>query len=68
MNQTTYLRYQGQESKLEGLQSALNDLRGKQNEIDTLKAKLAATETENERLKLQLQRYELEENYQRGKM
>ncbi|MBZ8182686.1 hypothetical protein G3T18_21735, partial [Oscillatoria salina IIICB1] len=56
MNQTTYLRYQGQESKLEGLQSALNDLRGKQNEIDTLKAKLAATETENERLKLQLQR------------
>ncbi|MBZ8181047.1 hypothetical protein [Oscillatoria salina] len=77
MNQTTYLRYQGQESKLEGLQSALNDLRGKQNEIDTLKAKLAATETENERykteverykaenesLQLQLQRYELEKQY-----
>ncbi|MBZ8178927.1 site-specific integrase [Oscillatoria salina] len=68
MNQSTYLRYQGQESKLEGLQSALNDLRGKQNEIDTLKAELAAAKAEIERLKLQLQRYELEENYQRGKM
>ncbi|NET91656.1 MAG: hypothetical protein F6K45_26975, partial [Kamptonema sp. SIO1D9] len=68
MNQSTYLRYQGQESKLEGLQSALNDLRGKQNEIDTLKTENERLKTENERLKLQLQRYELEENYQRGKM
>ncbi|NET91598.1 MAG: tyrosine-type recombinase/integrase [Kamptonema sp. SIO1D9] len=68
MNQTTYLRYQGQESKLEGLQSALNDLRGKQNEIDTLKTENERLKTENEQLKLQLQRHELEENYQRGKM
>ncbi|MEC4892887.1 MAG: hypothetical protein SAQ54_07770 [Oscillatoria sp. PMC 1050.18] len=70
MNQSTYLRYQGQESKLEGLQNALDDLQGKQNEIETLKAKLATAETEverykteNERLQLQLQRYELEKQY-----
>ncbi|MEC4983626.1 MAG: hypothetical protein SAJ37_03740, partial [Oscillatoria sp. PMC 1068.18] len=63
MNQSTYLRYQGQESKLEGLKSALNDLRGKENEIQTLRAKVAELESENERLKLQLQRYELERNY-----
>ncbi|MEC4893917.1 MAG: hypothetical protein SAQ54_12985 [Oscillatoria sp. PMC 1050.18] len=70
MNQSTYLRYQGQESKLEGLQSALDDLRGKQNKIEALEAKvmaleakLATAETENERLQLQLQRYELEKQY-----
>ncbi|MBZ8180697.1 site-specific integrase [Oscillatoria salina] len=77
MNQSTYLRYQGQESKLEGLQSALNDLRGKQNEIDTLKTENERLKTENgrykteveryksenERLQLQLQRYELEKQY-----
>ncbi|MEC4896246.1 MAG: hypothetical protein SAL07_24560 [Oscillatoria sp. PMC 1051.18] len=60
MNQSTYLRYQGQESKLEGLQSALNDLRGKQNEIDTLKAKLATAKAENERYKVEVEYLKLE--------
>ncbi|MBZ8181256.1 tyrosine-type recombinase/integrase [Oscillatoria salina] len=64
MNQSTYLRYQGQESKLEGLQSALNDLRGKQNEIDTLKTENERLKTENEQLKLEVQRLKLEKQYQ----
>ncbi|MEC4985534.1 MAG: hypothetical protein SAJ37_12070, partial [Oscillatoria sp. PMC 1068.18] len=63
MNQSTYLRFQGQESKLEGLQSALNDLRGKENEVQALRAENGRLKAENEQLKLQLQRYELERNY-----
>lgn len=58
MNSSTYLRHEGDRSKLEGIIQEMDKDKAKRSEMDILKAKNKALKLENERLRATIAMYE----------
>ncbi|MDJ0573733.1 MAG: hypothetical protein QNJ65_01020 [Xenococcaceae cyanobacterium MO_234.B1] len=51
INSSTYLKHEGDHSKLQGMKQAIAEDKARRTEIEILKAKIASLETETEKLR-----------------